>query len=751
MSQQLGWLPPYKYLQYPETVSSGSVGHLFRMNPSDWRTPALNIAYSRGKPAGQTIAGNTVQCCLLVDDSGQPVPCIESHTTCQGSKVCPQSDIDLLSLPHETATRDTMKERLQNDREEHLQSSSLSKDVFLRTMVYLAALKKLGCSRPFSEETFLSASEEEEGEACELYLFQTQRGYRMPDGICEGRVVFDYDDNEQPYHHNRTSNKDHFHDLSIGDGSLHIDYIEVVISGDESEAARIEEAANDLGYGLLFQCTTVANFSSQKAFCCKELIIFLLAISHRDENKGLGQILLQQLSCRSKFRVFEPVAEFQTICPFVLIIANGDHPHPVPLPMKTPPKIHAALMELLESLGEDLPDITPRRFIQHPLVKAFLAWMFPSLICPTLADWHAYIKQAREQHYPFGPDWAGVINLKEHQDSKLPQKSHYIRCILAIDPSEHAPLGDDEDEEDIGPAPKGEKLWIIVCMTPEASRRLVSSGQYLQSDIGFKRLVGFKEFEVASMERDANTSIIFCRIYLNRMTTAAHQRVFEEIEAIVLEDTKTCLKWHHLHVLSPEDSFSNMILSWAGDQHRGQAKGKFPCPLFLYAQSMSRRKDLYETHHFIQDLMPYEHLHRNFRVCGVHYFRLVKICPVPDNVRWHMQSLRCMEHPDWDGTLQRICNKGGKAGNDWVKNKQYSQFVFEGICWEKSFIPPVIWEAGDSNLNFIESVHCNANREGVHCTLVGGLKKGQAFDALKMKTLQVWLFLFCHLLLTAIL
>jgi hypothetical protein len=45
--------------------------------------------------------------------------------------------------------------------------------------------------------------------------------------------------------------------------------------------------------------------------------------------------------------------------------------------------------------------------------------------------------------------------------------------------------------------------------------------------------------------------------------------------------------------------------------------------------------------------------------------------------------------------------------------------------------------AGDSNTNLVESVHRDVNREGVQCTLLGGLEKGQAFDAMKMRTLEV--------------
>ncbi|KAJ6535548.1 hypothetical protein B0H19DRAFT_1271291 [Mycena capillaripes] len=538
-----------------------------------------SIASSRGKPAGQTIAGDEVYTNILVHSvTGERVPCVESHTTCS-SRVqgLPYTDMELLSLPHVAATRQDVKERLQNDRDERLESASPSKDVFLRTSAYLAALQKLGCSRPMNEETFRSASEEEEHAARELYLFQIQRGYRMKEGgVCEGRLVFDYDDHGHPYvscqHYKHPTSKDHFRDLTIGSGAYDVDYIEAVITEDEEEPARIEEAARDLGYGPLVDCTTVSNFSSQKANC---------PVPHRDQNGALIQPLLERLPCNSKFRVFEPIEEFRIFCPFVLVLTRHEHPHPIPLPTKTPPKIRSDLMDLLKQLGEDLPDMTARRLIRHPIIKSFLAKKFPSIISPTLADWHvslanrsrlkAYIKQAREEHYPFGTGWGGVINLKEHQDSKLPKERHYIRRILAIniEPQQRQAM-DEEEDDDI----RDDRLRIIICMTPEASRRLLTSGGHLQSDIGFKRIVGFKEFELATMERDANTSIIFVRIFLNRMSALAHQRVFEELEAIVFEDTGRRLQWHHLHASSPEDGLSNMILSWVGDQHRGQAKGQ---------------------------------------------------------------------------------------------------------------------------------------------------------------------------------
>ncbi|KAK7015317.1 hypothetical protein R3P38DRAFT_2637341 [Favolaschia claudopus] len=638
-----------------------------------------------------------------------------------------------------SATRADVKERLQNDREFREETFSPSRDVFLRTLAYLAALKKLGCSRPLDEETYLLTSEDEERETREIYLHQIQRGYRPKEGICEGRLVFGRsdDDEERPFicceHYIPGSSKDHFYDSSIGSGSYDVDYIEAVITGDLEEATMIEEEARDSGYGPLIECTTVANFSSQKAYC-----------PHREKaSLYLVQPLLERMTCPSKFRVYEPIPAARSECPFILIVTSNAHEHPVPLPTKTPAHIRSKLMDLLKDTDDDLPDLTPRRFLRHPILKAFLLKALPSVLNPTLADWHvslanrshikAYIKQARQIHYPFGTGWNGIVNLKAHQDAHVPKGSHYIRRLIAI---EHpGNTHDEEDDEEDAALKQDNRLRLIICMTPEASHRLICSGRYLQSDIAFRRIIGFKEFEVAVMDRDANTSVIFLRIFLNRMTAFAHQRVFEEIEAIVLEDTGKRLKWHHIHASNKEDGYDCMILSWVSDQHRGQAKG-LGLHLQKLASTLPSKPDLYEPHRTIQELSPYDHLHRIFRVCTVHYFRLVKLCATTEQVRWLMRSLVCMEHHDWDGTLQSIGELGGKAAQDWLNNKLSSGFVFEGICWEKSFIPRIIWEAGDGNSNLIETVHRDANREGVQCTLLGGLKKGQAFDRMKMKALQ---------------
>jgi hypothetical protein len=87
-------------------------------------------------------------------------------------------------------------------------------------------------------------------------------------------------------------------------------------------------------------------------------------------------------------------------------------------------------------------------------------------------------------------------------------QDHYIRTVLDLD--------DDlfpQHEEDEPPIPSNKKRTrIIICMSRNGSRRL-RQAQYLQSDIGFKHIVGFLEFELACMDRDANTSELSSSIY----------------------------------------------------------------------------------------------------------------------------------------------------------------------------------------------------------------------------------------------
>jgi len=85
-----------------------------------------------------------------------------------------------------------------------------------------------------------------------------------------------------------------------------------------------------------------------------------------------------RLPCKTRFRIHEPLEEYRASCPYILITVAGEHPHPIPFPQKTPPAIRSEIFRLLDSFGEELLELTPDKFRQHPLVESFLRQRFPA-------------------------------------------------------------------------------------------------------------------------------------------------------------------------------------------------------------------------------------------------------------------------------------------------------------------------------------------------------------------------------------
>ncbi|KAG6820196.1 hypothetical protein H0H92_001964, partial [Tricholoma furcatifolium] len=136
--------------------------------------------------------------------------------------------------------------------------------------------------------------------------------------------------------------------------------------------------------------------------------------------------------------------------------------------------------------------------------------MLPEVPSPTLSDLHVslanrerlkyYIDEVKKERFPLGTGWEGVTHYKEQQDSELPTDQLYIRRIITIPYDASSTNSEDESIKD---GDTGE-VKMVICMTKEGSRRLLGA-QYLQSDIGFKRVVSFYEFELACLDREANT------------------------------------------------------------------------------------------------------------------------------------------------------------------------------------------------------------------------------------------------------
>jgi hypothetical protein len=95
----------------------------------------------------------------------------------------------------------------------------------------------------------------------------------------------------------------------------------------------------------------------------------------------------------------------------------------------------------------------------------------------------------------------GLCHLKESQDRDLPPELHYIRYIGEVPISALTVYEDDEPINE-----SGEILRIVICMTKQSSHRLLHA-QYLQSDIAFKRIVGFLEFEIGGFDQNASIGV----------------------------------------------------------------------------------------------------------------------------------------------------------------------------------------------------------------------------------------------------
>ncbi|KAF5366384.1 hypothetical protein D9758_009754 [Tetrapyrgos nigripes] len=739
-------------LEDPETGHStkSAVGHLFAMSLEDldWKSPWNDFVYSRGEPKG--IHTDDVTVPLLVSSATNvPVPCKLWHSTCQGIKICPQFDLYERTAPHSSATREQLQDRLREDRQLYLNAASPSRDVFERTSAYISSLVRNGCMSEAVEETFLGEVEAA-ARAKEMdHQKSLQRGYQRPPGKCEGRLGFSYAFDGRAVikceHYSALSNRDHFFDASISDGSYNLDYLEAVLCEDEDEIERIETEASAQGYGPRIECCTVTNFSSQRVYCPH---------AHRTADGGLlQQPKLQLVQCKSKFRQYVPLEEYRAECPFILIVCSGVHEHPIPLPLKTPTRVKSELYTLLGKLDVDLADMTPRRFLRHPVVKAYLVDRFPLLNSPTVSDLHislanrshlkVYIDAVKTQCFPEGTGWKGLAYLKQQQDSLLAPEEHYVRTMLTL-PLDHFDGNtedsfDDSDNDDFkGPVDPelGNVVRIAICMTREGSQRLAST-QYLQSDIAFKRVIGYYEFELGALDRASNTYITFCRVYTTRKSAAVHSRILREIDDVLTTDVGRGLYFRHIHGTRSDDyGDGQFVLHWVVDEDRGQAKG-IGLRLREIAQQFPNKHDLEEPHRLLTDLDPYDHLRRFLTLCTVHFSRNIRSSSVSEEVRNLMRSLLCIEHSDWDGTLNAICTLGGKTGIDWVNNKQSSCFAFPGLCWQKSLIPYDVWIARTMSTNPNEGGHHDVNREGVRNSLVGGTKKAMHFDHLKQQSLKI--------------
>ena len=158
-------------------------------------------------------------------------------------------------------------------------------------------------------------------------------------------------------------------------GLYDLDYLQALFNNDQEEISTIENEAEQYGFNVsASQCSVVVNHTSVRVMC-RELINQLIQISHdandvvtsaRDHVNINGHVELSKMisiSCKSQFRIYQPVPKCRQACPKVLVVCTGAHSHPVPLPVKTPSSVCSKIFELLQNMNHDLPNMTSHRFL----------------------------------------------------------------------------------------------------------------------------------------------------------------------------------------------------------------------------------------------------------------------------------------------------------------------------------------------------------------------------------------------------
>ncbi|KAE9385374.1 hypothetical protein BT96DRAFT_840775 [Gymnopus androsaceus JB14] len=701
--------------EYPKTApNNNAIGHLFDMDLSkEWVSPAQSFAYSQGTPDG---ARSFVFTKVLVNSDGNEVPCNICYSTCQGVKICPSALPEILLQTHTSGSCFEWKLYLEQERQE--QVLSLDRDLIEKTLNYWACLRDYGCGHDLQEETVYNAEELEHYNTIHASPKKKKLGHE-PKATCKGCISLRCTPTSRPFlcceHFDPKISQKHFCNFAIANEVYHTEYLLALCNADSNKIHKWEKLAFNNGYEPLAPCTTVQNFSTKQVDC-----------SHQHWNPSGFMLMTEMVSlpCKSSFHIYKSLPDYCCQCPRILVVYSEEHAHPIPASTKTPPDVRSEILNMLyTTMIKDLVDMTPRRFLRHPVAQAFIRRKVPFVKEPQLSD---------QSMFPAGTGWEGLLEQKRVQEKERAPQDQYIRVMaefLLPDVRSHV-MDEDATEEN------SEKFRIVICMFPQRSHDLLKA-QFVQSDISYKRVVGFKELEFVGWDEQSHTAIVYCRAYLTRESAAAHLVFFRLLDQLVLKDTGRSLMFRHLHSKSIGVKDREGILHWAIDQGRGPAKG-----MALYLQELAGKlplhtRDLHQPHRYIHELEPYEHLHHVARLCTAHMHRNISNSKtIPEGVKPKMRSLMCVTHPSWDATVAQI-ESSGKAGRDWVADKTSSKFAFEAMCQEKSFIPLDIWKAGPATTNLVESAHWSVYLEGLQCSLTSAVEKGEHVDRLRMSSSNV--------------
>ena len=108
--------------------------------------------------------------------------------TGQGIKICSLSDINARRVPHITATRAALAERLRDEHRVRRGNPKAARHLQTITLAKFTALQRLGCPHPRQEPTDLS---EDERQSRDQRDHDLRRGREYNEPRCEGRLHLD--------------------------------------------------------------------------------------------------------------------------------------------------------------------------------------------------------------------------------------------------------------------------------------------------------------------------------------------------------------------------------------------------------------------------------------------------------------------------------------------------------------------------------------------------------------------------------
>ncbi|KAG1869710.1 hypothetical protein C8R48DRAFT_597246 [Suillus tomentosus] len=695
-------------MEYPETgsVMGQAIVHIFSISANyithEFDIPKASFQYLFGDGHG---GWENILCHLLRDSTdGKPVKCNRISMFCKGLKACSSNTDTFINATHSYTHQAHISELITLTRAFSPADDSAEHEVFTKTFAFFCGLKVHDCSfrtstefTDFNFESDLDDSNIDPNDYERALVTPTAVSSRSPMS-CSGNLIMRTDKYNQRFIQcEHCSHADRAHLILWNLQEFNINYLQALLAHDIAAIVIHEECAEHCGYGPLVPCDFVALPVEHKQTCGGNSAGML----------ECGRLLKWEHDCQSKFDIFVPVN--LVAVPRIAIVCCNPHSHPPSAPIKTPPPLVDLFRSLLMNMDWELADATPGHILCNSGfmrgLRTALGWTLDH--SPTLANLHPSLANLDHVHrlmykfhhdkYPMGTSFQGAKLLVD-KENELPHHACYVWCA------------------ETHTLPGGVDFHLIVCMSPLMSHHLLLACR-VSIDTSFKHLHGWQEFEIEAWDNNHMRSLTGARAFINLQSAQAHLVLFCRIFSITSEDTGTPVSFKHIHGSGYE--------SVVADAHMGQGLG-----LGMFCSELSKNIKtpcIYEPHHKLCDLTPYNHLRRFYRLCIVHFKR--NLWPLQSQVSKEvynaMLSLSSSDaHPNFQRMLS-VIRGGSQKAEAWLKDKlQTNKFTLPTLYHPVSFIPEDIWCACQTTTNGNEQAHRNINHDGMHLTLLGGIMRG---------------------------